>query len=145
MHGTLQQLQSRFSTEVQQFRKHVFNICHHYHVQHELRRRCQTESNECVLHIDFSENYSCGYSSEIQSVHFGALQWRAKGLQRPGADACIGAPPPPEFGAPPGKIIDKPKKSPPPRVEYAPGQHPLSIYIIFEFLIGPNRPIILFI
>ena len=70
--GTLQQLESQFTTEVQQFRKHVFNIRHHYHVQHELRLRCQTTSNECVLHIDFSEYYSCGYSSEIQSVHIGA-------------------------------------------------------------------------
>ena len=70
--GTLQQLESQFTTDVQQFRKHVFNIRHHYHVQRELRQRCQTTSNECLLHIDFSENYSCGYSGEIQSVHFGA-------------------------------------------------------------------------
>ena len=64
--------ESQFTTDVKQFRKHVFNIHHHYHVQRELRQRCQTTSNECGLHIDFSENYSCGYSSEIQRVHFGA-------------------------------------------------------------------------
>jgi hypothetical protein len=27
---------------------------------------------ECIVHIDFSENFTCKMSSEIQSMHFGA-------------------------------------------------------------------------
>ncbi|KAJ8334000.1 hypothetical protein SKAU_G00413190 [Synaphobranchus kaupii] len=33
--------------------------------------------NESLLHIDFSENYSCKYSKEIQSVHFGGSHQQA--------------------------------------------------------------------
>lgn len=35
----------------------------------QLRENLKT--NECLLHVHFSENYSCKYSQEIQSVHFG--------------------------------------------------------------------------
>ena len=31
-------------------------------------------SNECLLHIDFSENYCTKVHREIQSVHFGASE-----------------------------------------------------------------------
>jgi len=30
-----------------------------------------SSSSTCLIHIDFSENYSCRNHSEIQSVHFG--------------------------------------------------------------------------
>lgn len=30
------------------------------------------KENEILLHVDFSENYSCKYAKETQSVHFGA-------------------------------------------------------------------------
>nr|XP_046230013.1 uncharacterized protein LOC124051031 [Scatophagus argus] len=32
---------------------------------------------EAVIHIDFSENYTCKYSSEIQAVHFGSSHQQA--------------------------------------------------------------------
>lgn len=49
---------------------HVRNIYH----QHETLSTIKESLNESelLLHIDFSENYSCKYSSEAQSVHFGA-------------------------------------------------------------------------
>jgi len=34
--------------------------------------KLQLSHTNCVLIIDFSENYSCKYTSETQSVHFGA-------------------------------------------------------------------------
>ncbi len=30
--------------------------------------------HECLIHVDFSENYACKYSSEIQAVHFASNQ-----------------------------------------------------------------------
>uniref|UniRef100_UPI00358F15CF uncharacterized protein n=1 Tax=Myxine glutinosa TaxID=7769 RepID=UPI00358F15CF len=33
--------------------------------------------DEALIHIDFSENYSCKYSSQIQAVHFGASHQQA--------------------------------------------------------------------
>ena len=35
------------------------------------------DSHVALIHIDFSENYLCGYASEIQSVHFGASHQQA--------------------------------------------------------------------
>ena len=29
-------------------------------------------SNECLMHIDFSENYVCKMQNEVPSAHFGA-------------------------------------------------------------------------
>ena len=35
-------------------------------------RKSKVKANECVIHVDFSENYNCKYHGEVQSVHFGA-------------------------------------------------------------------------
>lgn len=35
------------------------------------------EKDECLLHVDFSENYACKYNKEIQSVHFGGSHKQA--------------------------------------------------------------------
>ena len=29
------------------------------------------KENECLIHVDFSENYECKMSREIQTMHFG--------------------------------------------------------------------------
>ena len=45
---------------------------------------------ECALHIDFNENYNCGYGKEIMAVHFGASHQQATlhtGLLYIGRDA----------------------------------------------------------
>jgi hypothetical protein len=34
-------------------------------------------NDECLIQIDFSENCSCKYSNEIQSVHFGSSHQQA--------------------------------------------------------------------
>lgn len=33
--------------------------------------------NECLLHVDFSENYSCKYAQEVQSVLSGGSHQQA--------------------------------------------------------------------
>lgn len=49
---------------------HIMNIKH----QHESMRSLKEilSEKDLLLHVDFSENYECKYSSEPQSVHFGA-------------------------------------------------------------------------
>ncbi|KAK6176927.1 hypothetical protein SNE40_015131 [Patella caerulea] len=50
--------------------RHVFNIRHQFEQLHQ--KKLSLGNNEMMFHIDFSENYSLKYHSEIQSVHFGA-------------------------------------------------------------------------
>ncbi|KAK0145756.1 hypothetical protein N1851_015330 [Merluccius polli] len=53
----------------------IFNIRWQYGAYRQLRENLR--NNECLLHVDFSENYSCKYSQEIQSVHFGGSHQQA--------------------------------------------------------------------
>jgi len=70
-HGTLKELKALFDHTVRtEFSKHVYTLRHQFRAYRSLKETLQ--SNECVIHIDFSENYECKYGSEIQSAHFGA-------------------------------------------------------------------------
>nr|CAI5869595.1 unnamed protein product [Callosobruchus analis] len=51
------------------FMAHSRNIVHQYNSVDQIKKRLTSE--EILFHIDFSENYSCKYASEIQSAHFG--------------------------------------------------------------------------
>lgn len=62
-------LVEQFESSLVRMKKHSFNIKHQYSSYRELRRGL--EENECLLHIDFAENFNCKYSQEIQSCHFG--------------------------------------------------------------------------
>lgn len=57
-------------TEVLDFKKHVYYNMHQCNKLKELK--LGLHSDEVVFRIDFSENYVCKYSEEIQSAHFGA-------------------------------------------------------------------------
>ena len=50
--------------------RHVFNITHQYRELSKLKENIS--ENECILHIDFSENYACKIETEVQGMHFGA-------------------------------------------------------------------------
>ena len=63
------QIQDDFNNRLLKFRRHLFNIRHQFSKCRELRKDLQ--KSECIIHIDFSENFSGKYSREIQSVHFG--------------------------------------------------------------------------
>ncbi|CAG5003733.1 unnamed protein product [Parnassius apollo] len=51
------------------FYVHNANIVNQYECTTKLKR--EPESNSVVIHMDFSENYSIKYNTEIQSLHFG--------------------------------------------------------------------------
>lgn len=60
----------KFTTDIERFKKHFFNIKQQYHSY----RICIDTllPNEAVIHIDFSENYNCKLAEEVQGHHFGA-------------------------------------------------------------------------
>ncbi|XP_033736384.1 uncharacterized protein LOC117324573 [Pecten maximus] len=71
-YGSLRILSEELQKDIQKVTRHIFNIRHQYQSLRFLRDRMNHE--EIIMHIDFSENYNCKYSSEIQSMHFGASQ-----------------------------------------------------------------------
>ena len=75
--GTALQLVSEFNSELKTFAKHVFNIRHQHAATRGLRKRAMESDTEGTIHIDFSENYTCRYSREIQSIIFGASHQQA--------------------------------------------------------------------
>jgi len=70
--GTFKILSVDLNKDLQRACRHIFNIRHQYKALRYLRENLSHE--ERVIQIDFSENYNCKYSEEIQSVHFGASQ-----------------------------------------------------------------------
>ena len=58
--------------------------------------RRQVTWGQCYARLNGNLSLPCRY--HLKTV--GELQWRSEGLQRPGANACIGAPPPPELAPP---------------------------------------------
>ena len=70
--GTISTLSDELNKDLQQSARHFFNIGHQYKTLRFLRENL--DEGEIMIHMDFSENYSCKYQKEIQSVHFGASQ-----------------------------------------------------------------------
>lgn len=68
-------LAGEFHDRLFRFRRHIFNIRWQYGAYGKLQENLR--NNECLLHVDFSENYSCKYSQEIQAVHFGGSHQQA--------------------------------------------------------------------
>ena len=56
--------------ELPGFKEHEYRMNHQENIRTEMK--ASLLSNEGIMVIDFSENYSCKYSAETQSVHFGA-------------------------------------------------------------------------
>ena len=68
--GEVFNLCTDFESSLERYARHLFNIrCQFRHYQN---IRNELGNDEAALHIDFSENYPCKLSSEIQSMHFGA-------------------------------------------------------------------------
>ncbi len=72
---TLQNILELFQHQLTNFKRHLFNIKQQFIYFRELKKT-MTDC-ECLIHVDFSENYACKYSSEIQAVHFASNQQQA--------------------------------------------------------------------
>ena len=68
--ATMSEMLSQVNENKSEFVKHCYRIYHQYDFIRDLKENLST--SECILHIDFSENYECKYAREAQSVHFGA-------------------------------------------------------------------------
>ena len=73
--STLQELLNNFNSQVIRFKKHIFIIRHQFAQYRHLKGTLS--DNECMIHIDFAENFLCQYATEIQSVHFGGSHEQA--------------------------------------------------------------------
>ena len=73
---TIGELYLKFETDLKpRFTTHTFNIGHQYRTLRSLKE--QMSADEVTVHVDFSENYTCLYGAEIQSVHFGGSHRQA--------------------------------------------------------------------
>ena len=68
--GTVESLKDTLQSDLMSYSVHAYNIVHQYKELKCLKEKLK--ANECVVLIDFSENYATKYATEIQSVHFGA-------------------------------------------------------------------------
>ncbi|KAK0144585.1 hypothetical protein N1851_017038 [Merluccius polli] len=73
--GTIKDLMELFHQKLEALAVHQFNWLHQAEQFRHLKQNI-TEY-EAVLHIDFSENYACKLSTEIQSFHFGGSRQQA--------------------------------------------------------------------
>ncbi|CAH2009759.1 unnamed protein product [Acanthoscelides obtectus] len=72
--GTVPELTGRFNKTLRELKKHIFNITTQYGSYRDAMDNLKTD--EIVLHIDFSENYSCKCFEEVQCHHFGGSRKR---------------------------------------------------------------------
>lgn len=52
--------------------RYLFNKRHQYEQEKSLKDHLSIKLNECLVHVDFSENCACKLESEVQGMHFGA-------------------------------------------------------------------------
>ena len=63
-------LKEIYDHDLNKYCRHIFT----FHMQYNYyRKRKETMGeNECIIHVDFSENYVCKMAREVQGMHFGA-------------------------------------------------------------------------
>lgn len=70
--GRAYDLKEKFQASLDRFKRHSFNISNQISVYNHLKNNLSEE--ECLIHVDFSENWKAKLHREIQSRHFGASQ-----------------------------------------------------------------------
>lgn len=75
MESTLGNLIDKFNDQLVKFKRHSFNIRQQFAFSRALK--AGISDNECIIHVDFSENYACKWSSEIQAAQFGGSHQQA--------------------------------------------------------------------
>ena len=67
--GTFAELLNIFNQKLDSLAKHHYNWLHQAKECRALKESLRED--EIVLHVDFSENFSCKLNSEVQAFHFG--------------------------------------------------------------------------
>lgn len=73
--GTVQHLLECLENDLQKYLPHRYRIYHQYSALESLK--VNLTDNSALVHVDFSENFTCKYSKEITQVHFGASNVQA--------------------------------------------------------------------
>ena len=74
--GSLKQLKSKLREGVRDdLARHVYNVRHQFRAYKHLKETADV--NEAAVHVDFSENYACKNTNQIQSAHCGASNKQA--------------------------------------------------------------------
>lgn len=68
-HTSVEKLADLAQQHLDKFAIHVYNIQHQFQRLKSLRE--SLTEKDVVIHIDYSENYSCKYSREVKDTHFG--------------------------------------------------------------------------
>ena len=69
---SVKELIKEFNIQLKVFLVHCRNIAHQYEAVKEIKE--SLSQNSILLHIDFSENFSCKFAEVIQAIHFGRNQ-----------------------------------------------------------------------
>ena len=67
MESTMKDLIGDFMTCLKTFKWHAYNIMRQYAVYKTGWENLHPD--ECMLHVDFSESYTCKYTNETQALH----------------------------------------------------------------------------
>lgn len=67
--STCGQLLFKLETSITKYMSHLRNIYHQYRCIDSIKANISEQ--DVFVHMDFSENYNCKYSQEVQSAHFG--------------------------------------------------------------------------
>lgn len=68
--GTISELSEKFEDQIVRYKKHQF--IYRWQYGYLRKRKEDLKENECVIQIDWSENYECKLPEEVQGMHFGA-------------------------------------------------------------------------
>ena len=68
--GNLSQLIDLFESQIRRYMKHIYIVRSQFNYYKQ--RRDNLKEDECLLHVDFSENYVCKLHAGIHGTHFGA-------------------------------------------------------------------------
>ena len=79
--GTYAELLNLFNRKLDSLAKHHFNWLHQAKECRALKE--SLTEDEVVLHVDFSENFSCKLHSEVQAFHFGGSRKKEMGRNSP--------------------------------------------------------------
>lgn len=62
---------TEFCNLIEPYMIHLGNILRQHNAIKKLKHDVLMESKSLLVHVDFSENFQCKYTTEIQSIHFG--------------------------------------------------------------------------
>ena len=72
VHVSMDEFKTRFASDLAKWRAHNKRVCHQFLALKKMREKMT--SHDIELQLDFSENYTCEVSGEVQTAHFNAPQ-----------------------------------------------------------------------